>query len=81
MFIKSLSMTTAGLALIAAPVAAIAAPSASNVAVSQSVRAGTPTIKKSKAGDGGILIIALAAVAVGGGLYLAIDDGDDSDSN
>ena len=81
MFIKSLSMTTAGLALIAAPVAAIAAPSASNVAVSQSTRAGTPTIKKSKAGDGGLLIIALAAVAVGGGLYLAIDDGDDSDSN
>ncbi|WP_093396973.1 hypothetical protein [Sphingomonas sp. OK281] len=76
-------MTAAGLALIAAPVAAIAAPSAStsNIAVSQSVRAGTPTIKKSKAGDGGLLIIALAAVAVGGGLYLAIDDGDDSDSN
>jgi hypothetical protein len=30
---------------------------------------------------GGFIIVALAAVAVGGGLYMAIDGDDNSDSN
>ena len=83
MFLKSLTTASAGLMLLAAPVAANAAPAnpASSLSTIKSARAGTPTVKKSKVADGGFIIIALAAVAVGGGLYLAIDDGDDSDSN
>jgi hypothetical protein len=83
MFLKSLATASAGLMLLAAPVAANAASAnpASSLSTIQSARAGTPTVKKSKVADGGFIIIALAAVAVGGGLYLAIDDGDDSDSN
>jgi hypothetical protein len=83
MFIKSLAMASAGLALVAAPVAASAAPanSAASLSVSKSVRASTPATKQSKVADSGLLIVALAAVAVGGGLYLAIDGDDDSDSN
>ena len=83
MFLKSLATASAGLMLVAAPVAANAATAnpASSLSTIKSARAGTPTVKKSKVADGGFIIIALAAVAVGGGLYLAIDDGDDSDSN
>ena len=80
MFLKSLATASAGLLLVAAPVAASAKP-ASSLSTIKSARVGTPTVKKSKVADGGFIIIALAAVAVGGGLYLAIDDGDDSDSN
>jgi hypothetical protein len=70
MFIKSFAMATAGLALVAAPVAASAAPAAS-LSVSKAARSGSQTADKSKVGgDGGIIIIALAAIAVGGGLYL-----------
>ena len=85
MFIKSFAMAAAGLTLVAAPVVASAAPvsPASSLSVSKAVRTSSPTANKSKiGGDGGIIIIALAAVAVGGGLYLAIDgDSDNSDSN
>lgn len=83
MFIKSLAMASAGLALVAAPVAASAAPTnpATSLSVAKSVRTATPTANKSKLAGGGFIIVALAAVAVAGGLYLAIDDGDDSDSN
>ncbi len=80
MFLKSLATASAGLLLVAAPVAASAKP-ASSLSTIKSARVGTPTVKKSKVADGGFIIIALAAVAVGGGLYLAIDDGNDSDSN
>lgn len=83
MFMKSLAMASAGLALVAAPVAATAATtnSVSSLSVAQSARAGTPTAKKSNFAGGGFIVIALAAVAVGGALYLAIDGDDDSDSN
>lgn len=85
MFIKSFAMAAAGLTLVAAPVVASAAPvsPAASLSVSKAVRTGSPVAKKSKiAGQGGVIIIALAAVAVGGGLYLAIDgDSDNSDSN
>jgi hypothetical protein len=84
MNIKSLVMASAGLALVVAPVAASAAPAnaASALSVSKSVRASTPTAKKSNLAGGSFIIIALAAVAVAGGLYLAIDgDDNNSDSN
>jgi hypothetical protein len=83
MFIKSLAMASVGFALIAAPVAASAASanSATSLSVTKSVRASSPTDKKSEVAGGGLLIIAAAAVAVGGALYLAIDGDDDSDSN
>lgn len=83
MFLKSLAMASAGLALIAAPVAASAAPApfAASLSVSKAVRTGTPTAKKSKVADGGLIIVAAAAIAAGGALYLAIDGDDNSDSN
>ncbi|MEG3165581.1 hypothetical protein U1701_13350 [Sphingomonas sp. PB2P19] len=75
-------LALSAVAFAAMPVAATAAEHpAASLSVAKSVRAATPTAKKSKAGGTGMLIIAAAAVAVGGGLYLAIDGGDNSDSN
>jgi proline racemase len=87
MNIKSLTMATAGLAMIAAPVAAIAAPanSASSLSVTKSVRAGTAANGKSKlAGRASIVPIIIGVGLVAGVAYLVIDheDKDDnSDSN
>jgi hypothetical protein len=87
MNIKSLTMATAGLAMIAAPVAAIAAPanSASSLSVTKSVRAGTAANGKSKlAGGASIVPIIIGVGLVAGVAYLVIDheDKDDnSDSN
>jgi hypothetical protein len=83
MFLKNFAMASAGLALIAAPVAASAAPASptSSLSVSKSVRAGAPTAKTNNLAGGGFIVVILAAIAVGGGLYLAIDGDDDSDSN
>ena len=70
------------LAFLALPVAANAAPNAAaSLSVAKSTRAATPTAKKSKVAGAGLAIVAVAAVAVAGGLYMAIDGGNDSDSN
>ncbi|MBC3941480.1 hypothetical protein EQZ23_11595 [Sphingomonas sp. UV9] len=67
---------------IAAAAMPVAANAAATVSAAKSVRAGTSTTEDSKVSGAGLLIVALAAVAVGGGLYMAIDGGDDnSDSN
>ncbi len=67
---------------IAAAAMPVAASAAATVSAAKSVRAGTSTTEDSKVAGTGLLIVALAAVAVGGGLYMAIDGGDDnSDSN
>jgi ABC-type amino acid transport substrate-binding protein len=81
MIIKSLAMASAGLALVAAPVAASAAPAnqASSLSVSKSVRAGSSATRKGELA--GFIIVILAAVAVAGGVYLAVDGDDDADSN
>ena len=65
------------------PVAATAATNpAASLSVSKDVRAGAANTKKSKLAGSGLIIVALAAVAVGGGLYLAIENKDNnSDSN
>jgi hypothetical protein len=87
MFIKSLAMASAGLALIAAPVAASAAPanSASSLSLSKSVRAGTATKGKSKLTEGASVVpFVIGAGIIAGVTYLVIDheDKDDnSDSN
>jgi hypothetical protein len=83
MMIKSLAVASAGLALVAAPVAASAAPAnhASGLSVSKSVRIGSSATRKSNLAGSGFIIVILAAVAVAGGVYLAVDGDDDSDSN
>lgn len=79
---RKIFLATAALAISAMPVAAnAAANSAASLSVAKSVRAASPTAKKSKLAGSGLIIVALAAVAVGGGLYLAIDNDDNSDSN
>ncbi len=79
---RKIFLATAAIAISAMPVAAnAAANSAASLSVAKSVRAATPTAKKSKLAGSGLIIVALAAVAVGGGLYLAIDNDDNSDSN
>ena len=79
---RKILLSAAALSIVAMPVAANAAPtSAASLSVAKSVRAATPTAKKSKLAGSGLIIVALAAVAVGGGLYLAIDNDDNSDSN
>ena len=85
MNIKSLTMATAGLAMIAAPVAASAAPanSASSLSLSKSVRAGTATKGKSNLAEGASVIpLVIGAAVIAGVAYLVIDHEDDnSDSN
>ena len=79
---RKIFLATVALAISAMPVAAnAAANSAASLSVAKSVRAASPTAKKSKLAGSGLIIVALAAVAVGGGLYLAIDNDDNSDSN
>jgi len=79
---RKILLSAAALSIVAMPVAANAAPTAAaSLSVAKSVRAATPTAKKSKLAGSGLIIVALAAVAVGGGLYLAIDNDDNSDSN
>lgn len=81
---KFIGMALIGL-LAAAPVAAQKANPATSLSVAKSVRASsTPSGRSRLAGLGtsGLLIAAAAALAVGGGVYLATkDDNDDSDSN
>jgi hypothetical protein len=80
---RKIILTLSALAVAVMPVAAnaAAANSAPGLSVSKPVRAATPTARKSKLAGSGLIIVALAAVVVGGGLYLAIDGGDKSDSN
>lgn len=75
----SLLAATASLTMMAAP--ALAAPT--NPAASLSVsRAATPSAKKSDlAGPGSVVALVLAAAIVAGGIYIAVDDDDNSDSN
>jgi hypothetical protein len=86
MFIKSLAMASAGLALVAAPVAATAASvnPASSLSVAKSVRAGTPTKKSSNLAGASVVPIVIGVGIVAAAAYLIIDheDKDDnSDSN
>lgn len=87
MFIKSLAMASAGLALVAAPVAASAAPanSVSSLSLSKSVRAGAATNGKSKLAEGASVIpLVIGAGIIAGVAYLVIDHenkDDNSDSN
>jgi hypothetical protein len=80
---RKMILAVSTFAIAAMPVAASAATAnpAANLSVSKSVRAASPTAGKNKAASSGLFIVALAAVAVGGGLYLAIDGDDKSDSN
>ncbi|MBD8618068.1 hypothetical protein C8J45_101614 [Sphingomonas sp. PP-CE-3G-477] len=82
---RKLILSLSAIAVAAMPVAASAASnSAASLSTTKSVRAASSTGKKSHFADvsgSGLLIIAIAAVAVGGGLYMAIDNDDNSDSN
>ena len=79
---RKFALAVSAIAISAMPVAANAAANpAASLSVSKDTRAGTVSAKKSKLADSGLIIVAVAAVAVGGGLYMAIDNDDNSDSN
>ena len=88
MILRTISMASAGLALVAAPGAASAATTVSNPAASlsiaPSVRAGTTTSKSSKLAGESTIPLLIGAGIVAGVTYLIIDhenDRDKSDSN
>lgn len=83
MRLKSLIAAGCAVTLSASPVlAAPAANSASSLSVSKAVRASTPSGKKSDlAAPGAIVGLILAAAVVAGGVIIAVDGDDDSDSN
>ncbi|WP_085809400.1 hypothetical protein [Sphingomonas sp. TZW2008] len=79
-FLTSLSAT----ALVLAPVAASAAPAtspAAKLSVAKSARAGTATAKADRLAGVSIVPAILGALIIAGGIYLIVDDNDDSDSN
>lgn len=78
--IKRLLGTVAAVALTATPTLAATNPAAP-LSVSKSVRAGTPTAKKSRLAGSGFIIAAIAVVAVVAGVVIIADSDDDSDSD
>jgi hypothetical protein len=81
MMISKILTTLAATALVAAPVAAAPVP-AGNLSVAKAARSGSAAIKKNELAGGGFIIAILAVVAVGAGIYVAVDSDDDaSDSN
>jgi hypothetical protein len=78
---KTFLAASAASALIAAPVAAAPANPAATLSVAKSVRTGSASAKKSELAGGGFIIAILAAVAVGVGIYVAVDSDDEADSN
>ena len=83
MKIKSLIAAGCAMALTSTPVlAAPAANSASSLSVAKAVRAAAPAKGKSQlAAPGAIVGLVLAAAVVAGGVIIAVDDGDDGDSD
>lgn len=75
-------MATAAAVMVASPAVAATANPAAKLSLSKSVRAGTPTAKKSQdQASSGIIIGVLAAAAVIAGIIVATDGDDDADSN
>jgi hypothetical protein len=83
MFIKSLAMASAGLALVAAPVAASAAPAnpTSSLSFAKSVRVGSPTKKSSKLAGASVVPIVIGIGIVAAAAYLIIDHEDKDDNS
>lgn len=65
--------------LVATPALATPASPAASLSIAKSVRAGTETSKKSKLAGSGLIVAAIAAVAVAAGAVI-IADSDHSDS-
>lgn len=78
--IRKYLAAVAATALVAAPVAAAPINPAASLSVSKSVRASSPTAKKSKLAGTGLILAIAAAGIVAGGVIIAVDD-DNSDSN
>ena len=70
----------AALSMTTAPAIAAANPAAS-LAVAKAARASAPGAKKSKLQGSGIFLAIGALAIIAGGIYIAVDDNDDSDSN
>jgi hypothetical protein len=79
MFTKYMA-ALAATALVAAPVMAAPVNPAASLSLSKSVRAGTPTAKKSQLAGGGLLIGIAVAISVVVGIVV-VADGGNSDSN
>lgn len=71
----------AATALVAAPVAAAPINPAATLTVAKSVRTGSASVKNNELAGGGFIIAILAVVAVGVGIYIAVDSNGDADSN
>lgn len=77
----------AATALVAAPVTAAPVNAASSLSVAKTVRSGSVTHDGGQLADsngrrrGGFIVVLLAAVAVGLGIYVVADNDDNSDSN
>jgi hypothetical protein len=81
MMISKILTALAATAFVAAPVAAAPVP-AGNLSVAKAARSGSATIKKNELAGGGVIVAILAVVAIGAGIYVAVDSDDDaSDSN
>ena len=81
MFSK-IMMAAAATMLVAAPVAAAPTSLSNTTSVTKSVRAGSSTKDQARlAGGSGIFIAVLAVVAIGVGIYIAVDKDDKADSN
>ena len=71
----------AALSMTTAPAIAAAANPAASLSVAKSARASAPAAKKSNLQGSGIFLAIGALAIIAGGIYLAVDDNDDSDSN
>jgi hypothetical protein len=79
--IRKYLAAVAATALVAAPVAAAPINPAATLSVAKSVRTGSASVEKNELAGGGFIIAILAVIAVGVGIYIAVDSDDDADSN
>lgn len=82
---RHLMLLASVFAVAATPVIASEAPLSSKAfghsTAGKSVRAGSKSSARNGLADAGFIIVIAAALAVGGGIYLAIDGDDNANSN
>lgn len=74
-------MAAAAATMVVAPAMAAPVNPAAGLSVAKSVRAGSPTTKKSELAGGGFIVAIIAAAAIVAGIIIVADSDDDADSN